>query len=72
MPFCFVILDSDKPVDDELAEAMFFNIINGKVLPITFEHSLAVLMRDDGAPSVRFKEDPQRYLACWIMEKVRG
>ena len=29
-PFCFVVLDSDDPADDELAEAMLFNLINSK------------------------------------------
>jgi len=39
-PFCFVVLDSDRPEDDELAEAMLFNLINSKPLPIASEHSL--------------------------------
>ena len=70
-PFCFVILDSDRTEDDELAEAMLFNLINSKALPITSEHSLSVLMRDDGAPTVRFVEDPQVYLTRWIRDKVK-
>jgi len=70
-PFCFVILNSDRPEDDELAEAMLFNLINSKALPIASEHSLSVLMRDDGAATERFIEDPQVYLARWICEKVR-
>ena len=49
-PFCFVVLNSDNPEDDELAEAMLFNLINSKALSIASEHSLSVLMRDDGAP----------------------
>lgn len=61
-PFCFVILNSDKPEDDELAEAMLFNLINSKARPIASEHSLSVLMRDDGAAAERFEEDPQVYL----------
>ncbi len=70
-PFCFVVLDSDKVEDDELAEAMLFNLINSKALPIASEHSLSVLMRDDGAPAERFREDPQVYLTRWIHGKVK-
>ena len=70
-PFCFVVLDSDKPEDDELAEAMLFNLINSKALPIASEHSLSVLMRDDGAAAERFVEDPQVYLTRWIRDKVK-
>jgi nucleoside 2-deoxyribosyltransferase len=70
-PFCFVVLHSDEPEDDELAEAMLFNLINSKALLISSEHSLSVLMRDDGAESVRFAEDPQMYLTRWIKEKVK-
>jgi len=71
-PFCFVILNSDRAEDDELAEAMLFNLINSKALSIASEHSLSVLMRDDGAASERFVEDPQVYLTRWIMNKVKG
>ena len=70
-PFCFVVLDSDRPEDDELAEAMLFNLINGKALPVTSEHSLSVLMRDDGAAAERFVEDPQVYLTRWICCRVK-
>lgn len=70
-PFCFVILNSDKPDDDELAEAMLFNLINSKALNIRSEHSLAVLMRDGGASADRFVEDPQVYLTRWIRDKVK-
>lgn len=70
-PFCFVVLDSDRPEDDELAEAMLFNLINSKALPIASEHSLSVLMRDDGAAAERFIEDPQVYLTRWIHSKVK-
>jgi nucleoside 2-deoxyribosyltransferase len=70
-PFCFVVLHSDKPEDDELAEAMLFNLINSKALSISSEHSLSVLMRDDGAANERFVEDPQVYLTRWIREKVQ-
>jgi hypothetical protein len=70
-PFCFVILDSDKPEDDELAEAMLYNLINSKALPIASEHSLSVIMRDDGAAAERFVEDPQVYLTRWIRDKVK-
>ncbi len=70
-PFCFVVLDSDKPEDDELAEAMLFNLINSKALPIASEHSLAVLMHDDGAVNERFIEDPQVYLTRWMRDKVK-
>jgi len=70
-PFCFVVLDSDRPEDDELAEAMLFNLINSKALPIASEHSLSVLMRDDGAAAERFAEDPQVYLMRWIRDKVK-
>ncbi len=70
-PFCFVVLDSDRPEDDELAEAMLFNLINSKALPIASEHSLKVLMRDDGAAAERFVEDPQVYLTRWIHGKVK-
>lgn len=69
-PFCFVVLDSDRPEDDELAEAMLFNLINSKALPIASEHSLSVLMRDDGAAAERFVEDPQVYLTRWIRDRV--
>jgi len=31
-PFCFVILNSDRPEDDDLAEAMLFNLINNKLV----------------------------------------
>ena len=70
-PYCFVVLDSERPEDDELAEAMLFNLINSKALPITSEHSLSVLMRDDGAAAERFVEDPQVYLTRWIHDKVK-
>lgn len=70
-PFCFVVLDSDRPEDDELAEAMLFNLINSKAMPITSEHSLAVLMRDEGPPGERFIEDSQVYLTRCIREKVK-
>ncbi len=66
-PFCFVVLDED----DELAEAMLFNLINSKALLITSEHSLSVLMRDDGAAAERFAEDPQIYLTRWIHDKIK-
>lgn len=69
-PFCFVVLNSDRPQDDDLAEAMLFNLINSKALPITSEHSLSVLMSDDGAASERFSEDPQVYLTRWIRDRV--
>ena len=71
-PFCFIVLNSDRPEDDELAEAMLFNLINSKALPIASEHSLSVIMRDDGAAGERFVEDPQVYLTRWIRDKVRG
>lgn len=70
-PFCFVVLDPDEPEEDELHEAMLFNLINSKALPIASEHSLSVLMRDGGAAAVRFVEDPQVYLTRWICDKVR-
>jgi hypothetical protein len=70
-PFCFVVLDSDRPEDDELAEAMLFNLINSKALSIGSEHSLSVLMRDEGIEGDRFAEDPQVYLTRWIRDKVR-
>lgn len=67
-PFCFVVLDSDRLADDELAEAMLFNLINSKALPIASEHSLTVLTRGDGPG---FDEDPQVYLTRWIYDKVK-
>jgi hypothetical protein len=70
-PFCFVVLDSDQPEDDELAEAMLFNLINSKALPIASEHSLTVLMRDDGAATERFVEDPQVFLTRLLCDKVK-
>jgi nucleoside 2-deoxyribosyltransferase len=70
-PFCFVVLDSDRPQDDELAEAMLFNLINSKALPLTSEHSLSVLMHDDSAAGERFVADPQVYLTRWIMNRVK-
>ena len=51
---------------------MLFNLINSKALPIASEHSLSVLMRDDGAAAERFVEDPQVYLARWIRDKVKN
>ncbi len=71
-PFCFIVLESTRPEDDELAEAMLFNLINSKALPIASEHSLTVLMRDDGAAAERFSEDPQVYLTRIIHERVKG
>jgi hypothetical protein len=70
-PFCFVVLDSDRPEDDEFAEAMLFNLINSKALAMSSEHSLSVIMRDDGAAGERFIEDPHVYLTRWIREKVK-
>ena len=69
-PFCFIVLDSGSE-NDELAEAMLFNLINSKALRIASEHSLSVLMRDDGGASERFVEDPQVYLTRWIRDKVK-
>jgi len=75
-PFCFVVLDSERPADNELAEAMLFNLINSKALPIASEHSLSVLMRDDGAAAERFVEDPQVYLvlgtSCIVFVKRKS
>jgi hypothetical protein len=70
--FCFVILNSDRPEDDDLAEAMLFNLINSKALPIVSEHSLAVLMHDEGAAGERFDEDPEVYLTRWIRDRIRS
>ncbi len=70
-PFCFVILDSDQPQDDDLAEAMLFNLINSKALPLVSEHSLSVLMQDAGASGVRFAEDRQLYLTRWVRDQIR-
>lgn len=70
-PFCFVILDSDRPKDDDVAEAMLFNLINSKALPIVSEHSLAVLMKDEASAAIRFGEDPQLYLTRWIRDRVQ-
>ena len=71
-PFCFVILNADRPEDDDLAEAMLFNLINSKALPITSEHSLSVLMGDDGSRAERFGEDPQVYLTRWIRDHIKN
>jgi hypothetical protein len=71
VPFCFLILDSDRREDDDLAEAMLFNLINSKALPIVSEHSLAVLMSDNGPAATRFSEDPDVYLTRWIRDRVR-
>lgn len=49
-PFCFIVLDSDRSEDDELAEAMLFNLINSKALPIASEHSLSVLINGSRVP----------------------
>lgn len=70
--FCFVILNSDRPEDDDLAEAMLFNLVNSKAVPIVSEHSLLVLMRDEGAAGERFDEDPEVYLTRWIRDRIRG
>ena len=50
---------------------MLFNLINSKALPIVSEHSLAVLMHDEGAPVERFNEDPHVYLTRWIRDRVK-
>jgi nucleoside 2-deoxyribosyltransferase len=71
-PFCFVILNDDRSEDDDLTEAMLFNLINSKALPLISEHSLSVLMRDNGAAAVRFAEDRQVYLTRWIRDVVRN
>jgi hypothetical protein len=71
-PFCFVILNSDRREDDDLAEAMLFNLINSKALPIVSEHSLSVLMQDEGGFDERFNEDPQVYLTRWIRDRVKN
>jgi hypothetical protein len=71
-PFCFVILEPDPPEAAELSEAMLFNLINSKALPIASEHSLNVLMRDDRNPAERFAEDPQVYLTRWIRDRVEN
>jgi len=71
-PFCFVVMNSDKPEDDDLAEAMLFNLINSKALPLASEHSLSVLMRDTGTQSERFIADPQLYLTRWMRDAVKG
>lgn len=70
-PFCFVVLNSQTD-DDDLSEAMLFNLINSKALPLLSEHSLAVLMRDDGAASDRFAEDRQVFLTRWIRDLIRN
>lgn len=70
-PFCFIVLDPDQPEDDDVHEAMLFNLINSKALPIASEHSLSVLMRDDGAAAERFEEDQQVYLTRWLYDKVK-
>lgn len=51
---------------------MLFNLINSKALPIASEHSLSVLMQDDGPAATRFVEDPQVYLTRWMKGKVNG
>jgi len=71
-PFCFVILNSDRSEDDDLAEAMLFNLINSKALPMAHEHSLSVLMRDEGTRVERFDEDPELYVTRWIRERVKN
>src|SRR5258708_3733525 len=71
-PFCFVILDSNRPQDDDLAEAMLFNFINSKALPLVSEHSLSVLMSDDGTAAERFGEDRQVFLTRLIRDSVLG
>ena len=71
-PFSFVVLHSDRPSDDDLAEAMLFNLINSKAVPVVSEQSLSVLMQDEGLPEVRFKEDPQLFLTRWMRDRVRG
>jgi hypothetical protein len=71
-PFCFVILDSNRPQDDDLAEAMLFNFINSKALPLVSEHSLSVLMSDDGTAAERFAEDRQVFLTRLIRDSVLG
>lgn len=70
--FCFVVMDSEYTLDNELAEAMLFNLINSKALPLVSEHSLSVLMRDDRASPVRFAEDPEIYLTERLKTQVKG
>lgn len=70
--FCFVVMNSERPVDDELAEAMLFNLINSKALPLVSEHSLSVLMRDDRNLSIRFAEDPEIYLTERLKTRMAG
>ena len=70
--FCFVVLESELPKDDDLSEAMLFNLINSKALPLMSEHSLSVLMQDDAPDAERFKEDPELYLMRWIRDRVAG
>lgn len=50
---------------------MLFNLINSKALSVASEHSLSVLMRDDGPSRERFIEDPQVYLTRWIKDRVK-
>jgi hypothetical protein len=71
-PFCFVVLDPSDPAQCELDEAMLFNLLNSKALPLVSEHSLGVLMRDNGSPAERFGEDRQVYLTRAIRDKVQG
>jgi len=70
VPFCFVVLSAEP--HDDLTEAMLFNLINSKALPMVSEHSLSVLMQDEGTTAERFAEDPQLFLTRAIRDTVDG
>lgn len=67
-PFCFVILDSEHSEDDLLAEAMLFNLINSKALPLTSEHSLSVMMQDE---LLTWEEDKQVHLTRRLRDSIK-
>jgi nucleoside 2-deoxyribosyltransferase len=68
VPFCIVVLD--EPSTADITEAMLFNLINSKALPIVSEHSLAVLMQDEGTAAERFDEDRQLFLTRAVRDVV--
>jgi len=65
-PFCFVILNSDRAEDDELAEAMLFNLINSKALSIASEHSLSVVTGPSRTTNEVTTISMPGFLTSWI------
>lgn len=67
--FCFVVLDPDHPQDEMLAEAMLFNLINSKAIPLTSEEKLSILVQDE---KLSWAEDKQVYLTKRLRDAIQG